>query len=247
MTAPPRDKPAFSAKNVRDAVPIWLKNPRRGGFSKSVKFDVEIGGVRYPPKAIIAIAYELAGHGILTPKDFGGAEKGPWHKALKDAGFTIFKKGETDTDKSLVTDLENILKGPKSTTKVAEILARVGQGKFRRDLLDYWGYQCAVTDVDQVEVLRAAHIERWGHCTGKKEPLRLSIDNGLLLSANLDCLFEVGLIAFNDKGRMLFSKKLKPSVMKQMNLKQSMELRIPPTPQQAVHLKAHRTGHGFKD
>lgn len=246
MTAPPRDRPAYSAKNVRDAVAIWTKNPRHGGFKQSRKFDVEVDGVRYPPKAIIAIAYELAGNGVLTPSDFGGMDNGPWHKTLNAAGFTIYRKSEKDIDRSLANDLANLLKPPRSTTTVAKILARVGQGAFRRELLNYWGYQCAVTDIDQVEVLRAAHIERWGDCTSKKEPLRLSVENGLLLSANLDCLFEVGLIAFSDSGEMLFSKQLKPAVVKQMNLKKSMRLRIEPTPQQAIHLKVHRKEHGFK-
>lgn len=245
MTAPPRDKPAFSAQNVEDAVPIWEKNPRRGGFSKSLKYDVEIKGKRYPPKAIVAIAYKLAGNGVLTPADFGGARDGPWHKALEDAGFKIYSKGDRNTGESLAEDLKKVLKEAKPTTTVAQILARLGQGEFRKKLLKYWGRRCAVTGLEQVEMLRAAHIERWGDCTGKKEPLRRSVENGLLLSANLDCLFEVGLIAFDDKGKMLLSEQLAPAVRKQVGLEKPMKLRIPPTRQQAIHLKVHRDRHGF--
>ena len=91
-----------------------------------------------------------------------------------------------------------------ATEKEAIIKARIGQGKFRENLLKRWQC-CAVTGCQEIMVLRASHIKPWRCCTNEE---RIDIDNGLLLLPNIDALFDVGLISFDDKGSMLFSKKL---------------------------------------
>lgn len=68
-----------------------------------------------------------------------------------------------------------------------------------------WGGACAVTGLECDEVLRASHIKPWSHSTGKE---RLDSHNGLLLSANLDALFDEGLITFDDSGQMQISPRL---------------------------------------
>lgn len=80
---------------------------------------------------------------------------------------------------------------------------RVGQDTFRQALLGYWGGACAVTGIDQPAVLRASHCKPWAACGDDKE--RLNVFNGLLLTANLDALFDRGLITFDDKGVLRYS------------------------------------------
>ena len=106
-------------------------------------------------------------------------------------------------------DALNDLKEHKSeyenaTEKEAIIKARIGQGKFRENLLKRWQC-CAVTGCQEIIVLRASHIKPWRYCTNEE---RIDIENGLLLLPNIDALFDVGLISFDDQGSMLFSKKL---------------------------------------
>ncbi|WP_354681944.1 HNH endonuclease signature motif containing protein [Cupriavidus necator] len=85
-----------------------------------------------------------------------------------------------------------------STEARREVTARLGQGLFRAALLALHG-RCALTGIAEPSVLRAAHIHRWAD--SRDEPrARRDPENGLLLTANLDCLFEGGLIAFDDKG-----------------------------------------------
>jgi predicted restriction endonuclease len=94
------------------------------------------------------------------------------------------------------------------TTRKALIDARRGQGKFRQDLEQRWDKACAVTNCTIREVLRASHIKPWARSSNED---RLNPQNGFLLLANLDILFEKGFFSFGDDGRMLVSKDLSAS------------------------------------
>jgi hypothetical protein len=83
--------------------------------------------------------------------------------------------------------------------------ARVGQGRFRADLLNLWEGQCALTDVAAPELLRASHIKSWKDSNDRE---RLDAFNGLLLAVHLDALFDRALVTFQDSGEMLISKRL---------------------------------------
>ena len=68
---------------------------------------------------------------------------------------------------------------------------RRGQTEFRKILLDAYGYRCALTGHGPSYVLEAVHIVSHAE-TGINE-----LDNGLLMRADLHCLFDVGLININ--------------------------------------------------
>lgn len=91
------------------------------------------------------------------------------------------------------------------TTRQALIDARRGQGLFRRYVLQYWGGRCAVTGCAAARVLLASHIKPWSGSTNIE---RMDGFNGLLLTPNLDRLFDNHLIAFEDDGRMLVAPSL---------------------------------------
>jgi len=74
---------------------MWRDEPRRNGFLGSRRYDVIIDGKPYPPKAIVAYANEIAGNGVLLPKDFAGAREGKWHKELSRLGFEVRSKAES--------------------------------------------------------------------------------------------------------------------------------------------------------
>ena len=63
---------------------------------------------------------------------------------------------------TLTDDLKAILKQKiESTTKDALVCARVGQGKFRSQVLQLWGNCCSVTRSVTQDAIRASHIKRW--------------------------------------------------------------------------------------
>ena len=49
----------------------------------------------------------------------------------------------------------------KSTIRMSLAQARIGQGKYRQDLLQKWGHACAVTGLTSSSVLRASHVKPW--------------------------------------------------------------------------------------
>ena len=121
------------------------------------------------------------------------------------------------------------------TTVLSTVHARRGQGQFRADLMQVWGGACAVTGLTCNEVLRASHVKPWADSTTKE---RLDSHNGLLLSANLDALFDKGLITFDSSGQMQMSARLTSQDQTTLGLPKA--LRHPPSQQLAAYLDYHR-------
>lgn len=94
---------------------------------------------------------------------------------------------------------------PDVTTREALVKARVGQGKWRSDLLAYWSGRCAVTGLGIEALLRASHIKPWRDSDNTE---RLNLMNGLMLVAAYDAAFDAGLIGFDDSGCVLISPQL---------------------------------------
>lgn len=95
---------------------------------------------------------------------------------------------------------------PKTTDAERLVVQRVGQDLFRAALLDFWGGKCCVTGLAFPELLRASHIRPWSACETDQQ--RLDVFNGLLLSPNLDALFDGGWVTFQDDGKILLCDEL---------------------------------------
>ncbi len=87
------------------------------------------------------------------------------------------------------------------TERQTIVAARVGQGVFRKKLLDKYG-RCVITGVDNSKLLIASHIKPWAQSDNKN---RISVDNGLLLTPTYDKLFDYGMITFSEKGKLIVS------------------------------------------
>lgn len=134
---------------------------------------------------------------------------------LRDAGLLIFAGGgvyrlaETSAEKA---DVEQAIQ-----TQAAQlVMARVGQSRFRRALLERWNNQCPLTGISEPGLLRASHIIAWSACADERE--RLDPENGLLLSALWDAAFDRGLVSFDVGGQALAFPKLGTAARKALNL-----------------------------
>jgi putative restriction endonuclease len=237
--------------HVLNAAMRWDANPGYGGFGKSKRYDILIDGRPYPPKAIMALAIESAGHKIPTPYDFKGAWDGPWHRYLiRQLGFDIVPKVDVEIAQSsaaptaaaaqIDADLRAIEAdhAGSPTTRDALIKARLGQGRFRRELLALWSYRCAVTGCAVQQVLRASHVKPWRRCADAE---RLDPENGLPLVATLDALFDAGLITFETDGQMTVSPQLDDDQRASLLHGVPEVLARPPGMGLAGYLEAHRT------
>lgn len=134
--------------------------------------------------------------------------------------FTEYLSEGSDYD--LESDLDQILDDTSisSTERHDIVKCRVGQGTFRQKLISYWR-SCAVTGYDDTTLLVASHIKPWRACSNTE---RLDLFNGLLLTPNLDGVFDCGLITFRETGEILLSPLLtKPYLL---GIESSMKVRL---------------------
>jgi hypothetical protein len=116
------------------------------------------------------------------------------------------------------------------------IAARIGQGDFRTKVLELWSRRCSVTRSETLCVIRASHIKPWRLSTNEE---RLDPFNGLPLVANLDALFDAGLISFAASGVVLASPVL-PEPEQQIFGIRSLSLSMSPSERTAQYLAFHR-------
>lgn len=85
-----------------------------------------------------------------------------------------------------------------ATTREALVQARVGQGRFRSDVVSLWGKGevCALTGIDVPELLVASHIKPWRDSSDEE---RLDACNGLLLATHVDKAFDRYLLSFREE------------------------------------------------
>ena len=114
---------------------------------------------------------------------------------------------------------------------------RRGQDIFRQSLMDWWDGRCAVTGIDQPELLRASHMKPWADCANDAE--RLDVFNGLLLTADWDAAFDKGLVTFDDDGRARLASTLRAGVQERLGTGQIRADR-PLTPAHRRYLAWHR-------
>lgn len=114
--------------------------------------------------------------------------------------------------------------------------ARVGQGRFRKLLLDLWRARCAVTGVELPAILVAAHIKPW-RCATNAE--RLNPHNGLLVLPQYDKLYDRGLISFEDGGGILVSPAMPKDKFELLGVREDAKL-ASVTREQQPFLSFHR-------
>jgi hypothetical protein len=125
----------------------------------------------------------------------------------------------------------------KPTERAAIIQSRIGQGLYRKNMLELWGGKCALTGCDIPEVLIASHAKPWKLSTNQE---RMDKYNGLLLVAHVDALFDIGLIGFDDRGFLIRSPKLTKAQFDNLGLSRFSGLRFIRN-EHLRYLKEHRS------
>jgi putative restriction endonuclease len=136
---------------------------------------------------------------------------------------------EVDAERKILQD-PNI----NETEKRQLVKARVGQGQFRDRLLSFWE-KCCLTGCEHQAILRASHIKPWREGNNAE---RLDVFNGLLLTPNMDALFDKGLISFKDSGEILISPELTDESQKVLGCSPKMKISL--RPEHAKYIAWHR-------
>ena len=147
--------------------------------------------------------------------------------------------GKTTTNprerKSPSTKRRKSYKKPSRTERQGLVTSRVGQGWYRREVVEKWMGRCPVTGSDLKQVLISSHIVSWSDSTDDE---RLDPENGILLSPNVDSLFDRHLISFGDDGSLLVSDRVSDSVLESLGIPRGIT--IPVTEGMKSYLGRHR-------
>jgi hypothetical protein len=155
-------------------------------------------------------------------QDFGGLLL----ELLRAEGNDLSAKVTAPADASsrrerFVAELEDRLESAiRASLQLAEtekeqlVKARRGQGRFRENLQRV-EKTCRVSGVADQQFLIASHIKPWRVATNAE---RLDGENGLLLTPNLDRLFDRGFISFEDDGTLLLSPVADKTCLRQLGV-----------------------------
>lgn len=140
----------------------------------------------------------------------------------------------------VVADVEDLLNNrpdldQRPTTRQRLVEARLGQGEFREKLEQRFDSGCAVTGIKLREMLRASHTMSWAISSDEE---RLDGDNGLLLAAHLDALFDRHLITFERDGAIRIASRITADVRQLLSLLGG-RLKQAPSPAQWRYLQEH--------
>lgn len=200
-------------------------------------FDLELTSILGEQRGKLTVQWDnpiawsrWAGKNTFEIEDFVDHSASGQNSSQEGAGS--LGEGNQQVSQDVIQILE---RESDPTTRKALVDARLGQGKFREQVLALWGNQCAVTGATTREAIRASHIIPWSESVEK----RLDPHNGLPLTANLDALFDRGLISFESSGEMIVSPQLSGSERKLLQLDQQ-KLSKSPTPETAAYLALHR-------
>lgn len=91
------------------------------------------------------------------------------------------------------------------TETATVVKIRKGQNKFRNKLLQELKPECPITKINDKRLLIASHIKPWALSSDYE---RLDVNNGFILSAMIDRLFDEGLITFSFTKEIIISKSL---------------------------------------
>lgn len=192
-------------RNVREEE--WLANYKDDdGKPRQKKFTISVHGEKMALYKAIQFRIEFINRvlpGIVSEENRAAIEE-----HIEELGDLQAYVGELEDDSDVFFFLGTINNPLLENTQKQDILnVRIGQKKFRRLVLDYWGHKCAVTGTGIL--LGAGHIKPWRDSDNSE---RLDVYNGLSLSPVYDRAFDMGLISFDAKGQIMISSELQEEV-----------------------------------
>ncbi len=203
------------------------------------------GRLHHRNPEIIALAKKLGRTpSSVSMKLCNFASLDPVHRARNVKGLSNAAKADRKVFEAFEADWESLAAESEAAVErlglrpstldvdesLAELAARVGdtevvrnvrtrraQSLFRATVLASYDFTCAISGISVPALLQASHIIPWAH----EERRRVDPRNGLALSTLHDRAFDRGLIAFDQKLRVMVSGRLrvgKPSEIHRLAL-----------------------------
>ncbi|HHH18965.1 MAG TPA: HNH endonuclease [Campylobacterales bacterium] len=114
--------------------------------------------------------------------------------------------------------------------------ARVGQGKYREELLSLCPF-CPITMVSDDRLLIASHIKPWAK---SNEVEKVDPYNGFMLTPTFDYLFDRGFMSFTDDKRTILSPFLSKMTYSKLGISDNKLISMLPIEGREKYLEYHR-------
>ncbi len=117
------------------------------------------------------------------------------------------------------------------------VKARIGQGKYRRALLEECPI-CPITLISDDRLLIASHIKPW---VDSDDVEKTDPKNGFMFTPTFDLLFDRGFMTFTDDKKMIISPWLSKMTLSRLNIAPNKQYPMLPTEGREHYLEYHRT------
>ena len=230
---------------------IWMKQTTGLSDSSIYKYSravinvskdmYSIGVISKPLTDMNTIELDLAIQIILNNPTF--VEKNTRGNNMYSNSLKQFRSYRTTTEEAEEVLSQAVIDAITKDTQISVterdslIKSRVGQGAFRTTLLEKYKGACVVTGITLKNLLIASHIKPWAVSSNAE---RLSSENGLLLSANYDRLFDCGLISFDDSRKIIVSRYVDEANKKRLHLTDEVTANISISTEMKHNLEYHR-------
>ena len=135
------------------------------------------------------------------------------------------KPAEVELASELEKELQTYVpRTPLHTTVEKMVKVRVGQQRFKRDVLTDCGRVCPFTNITDESLLIAGHIKPWAKSNDEE---KLNPKNGLLFTPTFDRMFNNGFITFKDDTKLIISPLVSSTTAQLLGIQSNMELPIP--------------------
>lgn len=171
---------------------------------------------------------------IRKPKDWKAGVRGVLYRDI-GKNFKMLEEGVValiDYDENNLVLNEDV----GDTSKSVQTKIRIGQEKFRKNLLKYLK-ECPITGINEQRILLASHIKPWAISSNEE---RLDINNGFILSPTIDKLFDKGLITFENNKKLIISPTLSKSNIDKIGVVSGKKYLKLPTENRIGYLEFHR-------
>lgn len=164
-------------------------------------------------------------------------------KLLDDKGkltyyFRLFADyfGDIEHPYTIEKEIEEAENHQDSEARKVLTKARVGQGKYREELLRLCPF-CPITLVSDDRLLIASHIKPWAKSNDfeKTDPL-----NGFMLTPTFDFLFDRGFLSFTDDKKSILSAFLSNMTYSKIGISDGKTFNHVPTEGREGYLEYHR-------
>jgi len=225
-------KPIKAAIHAANPFTEWLEQntqlsessiSKYSGAVSTISKDMATAGIIAKPFFNMN-AYELdvaiekvLKNGLFSEKNLRGNHM--YSNALKQYRLFINSTCAIEESHSVLESIQNDVTIPETERK-SIVQSRIGQGSFRKALLDKYHSTCLITGINIPQLLVASHIKPWAVSSNVE---RLSVENGLLLSATYDRLFDSGLITFSKTGKIYISSIVSEENMERLHLAKGIQ------------------------